>query len=147
MRLVAASIDIKARPEKIWQAFMRQNDLRAWWGVARSLIEPKPGGLYSLAWEISEQGMKYVSTGIIAELIPSEYLMVRNFVYFNADKEILGPMELEIDLMPIDDKTTKVGIVQSGYQFGGDWDWYYEAVIEAWPKTLELLNDYLDSSH
>ena len=143
MRLVAASIDIEAKPDKILQAFLRQEHLHAWWGVARSLIEPKAGGLYTLAWEISEQGIKYISSGIIAELIPFEYLMIRNFVYINYEKQILGPMELEIDLIKIDEKTTKVGVVQSGYQYGSDWDWYYNSVVQAWPQTLELLAEYL----
>lgn len=143
MRLVAASIDIEAKPDKILQAFLRQEHLHKWWGVSRSLIEPKAGGLYTLAWEISDQGIKYVSSGIIAELIPSEYLMVRNFVYLNAEKQILGPMELEVDLLVTDQNTTKVGVVQSGYQYGGDWDWYYNAVVQAWPQTLELLKNYL----
>src|SRR5687767_13285007 len=108
MRLVAASIDIRAKPEKILPAFLNQDQLQAWWGVERSLIEPKAGGLYTLAWNISEHGIKYISSGIIAELIPAEYLMIRNFVYLNPDKKILGPMELEIDLIANDDKTTKV---------------------------------------
>jgi hypothetical protein len=144
MRLVAASIDIRAKPEKILPAFLRHDHLRKWWGVARSLIEARAGGLYTLAWDISEQGIKYISSGVIAELIPSEYLMIRNFVYLNPDKQILGPMELEIDLIIIDEETTKVGVVQSGYQYGGDWDWYYDSVVKAWPQTLELLKKYLE---
>ena len=144
MRLVAASIDIQSKPEKVLQAFVRQEHLGRWWGVARSLIEPKPGGLYTLAWEISSSGMKYVSSGIISEFIPGEYLMIKNFVYLNSEKQILGPMELEIDLIPVDENVTKVGVVQSGYQFGGDWDWYYNSVVQGWPATLELLKNYLE---
>ena len=144
MRLVAASIDINAKPEIILPAFLRQDHLRAWWGVERSLVEPKAGGIYTLVWGIGEQGIKYISTGIIAELIPSEYLMIRNLVYLCPDKKVLGPMELEIDLIANDDNMTKVGVVQSGYQYGGDWDWYYDAVIKSWPPTLESLKKYLE---
>ena len=144
MRLVAASIDINARPEKILPAFLRQEHLQTWWGVERSLIEPKAGGIYTLAWGISEHGIKYISTGIISELIPSEYLMIRDFIYLNPDKKILGPMELEIDLISNGDNITKVGVVQSGYQYGGDWDWYYNSVVLAWPQTLELLKKYIE---
>lgn len=144
MRLVAASIEINAKPGNILPAFLRQDHLRIWWGVDRSLIEPKAGGLYTLAWEISEQGIKNISTGIVTELIPSEYLMIKNLVYMNPGKKILGPMELEIDLMAHNEKTTKVGVVQSGFQYGGDWDWYYNSAGEAWPKTLDLLKKYLE---
>ena len=146
MRLVAASIEINARSEKILPAFLKQEHLKAWWGVERSLIEPKAGGVYTLAWNISEQGIQYISTGVIDELIPGEYLMIKNLVYLNPEKKILGPMELEIDLIATDDKITKVGVVQSGYKFGGDWDWYYEAVLTAWPQALEMLKNYLEKT-
>lgn len=144
MRMVAASIDIAAKSDKILPAFLREEHLSSWWNVARSLIEPRAGGLYTLAWDVSDQGMKYVSSGIIAELIPAEYLMIKNFVYLNAEKHILGPMELEIDLIAKNDHSTTVGVVQSGYQYGGDWDWYYNAVAQAWPQTLEKLKNYLE---
>ena len=146
MRLVAASIEINARPEKILPAFLRQEHLKVWWGVERSLIDAKAGGVYTLAWNISEQGIKYVSTGIIEELIPGEYLMIKNLVYLSPAKKILGPMELEIDLMATDDKATKVGVVQSGYRYGDDWDRYYEAVLTAWPQALEMLKNYLEKT-
>ena len=146
MRLVAASIEINARPEKILPAFLKQEHLKAWWGVDRSLIEPKAGGVYTLAWNFSEQGIKYISTGVFDELIPGEYLMIKNLVYLNPEKNILGPMELEIDLIATDDKITKVGVVQSGYKYGGDWDWYYEAVLTAWPQALEMLKNYLEKT-
>ena len=102
MRLVAASIDIRSKPESVFQAFLRLEHLKKWWGVERSLIEAKAGGLYTLAWNISENGIRYASSGIISELIPGEYLMIKSFVYLNSEKQILGPMELEIDLTPID---------------------------------------------
>ena len=146
MRLVAASIDIRSKPESVFQAFLRLEHLKKWWGVERSLIEAKAGGLYTLAWNISENGIRYASSGIISELIPGEYLMIKSFVYLNSEKQILGPMELEIDLTPIDGIQTKVGVVQSGYQYGRDWDWYYNAVVEAWPVTLELLKNYLENA-
>ena len=144
MRLVAASIEINARPEKILPAFLNHEHLKAWWGVERSLIEPRAGGVYTLAWNISEHGIKYISTGVIDELIPGEYLMIKNFLYLHPEKKILGPMELEIDLIANDEKITKVGIVQSGYKYGGDWDWYYDSVVKGWPQTLELLKNYLE---
>lgn len=71
--------------------------------------------------------------------------MIKNYVYLNPDKQILGPMELEIDLLVTGNNTTKVGVVQSGYQYGSDWDWYYNAVLQAWPVTLESLKKYLEN--
>lgn len=144
MRLVASSIDIQTSPANVFEAFLRHRHLQAWWGVTRSLVEPKAGGLFTLAWDISDNGIKYICSGVISELVPSEYLMIKNYVYLNPERQILGPMELEIDLSAKSENTTQVGIVQSGYLYGNDWDWYYNAVLEAWPVTLQLLKQYLE---
>lgn len=55
-------------------------------------------------------------------------------------------MELEIDLITNGNNATKVGVVQSGYQYGDDWDCYYDVAVEAWPQVLELFKQYLESS-
>jgi hypothetical protein len=28
---------------------------------------------------------------------------------------------------------------------GADWDWFYEAVVDAWPKVLQELKKYLEN--
>jgi hypothetical protein len=39
---------------------------------------------------------------------------------------------------------TKLKLVQGGYQNGDDWDWFYEAVKNAWPNVLEELKMFLE---
>jgi hypothetical protein len=34
-------------------------------------------------------------------------------------------------------------VTQDGYREGEAWDWYYEAVLKAWPSALEGLKKYL----
>lgn len=144
MRKVEANIKIKSTPNLILLAFTDQKMLNDWWGVERKLIELKPGGVYSLAWKITEAGFGYISSGIISEYIPNEKLIIKNFVYFNPEKSILGPMSLSI-IVKQDGKFTDLYICQDGYQFGGDWDWYYEAVVDAWPKALEIIKNYIEN--
>ena len=49
MRLVAASIEINAKPERNITCIPKAGTSWIWWGVERSLIEPKAGGLYTLS--------------------------------------------------------------------------------------------------
>jgi hypothetical protein len=70
--------------------------LKDWWGVERTLIEKKVGGIYTLAWNISDKSIGFVSTGIIREYKTKNTLVVDNFVYLNPDKPFLGPMTLTI---------------------------------------------------
>ena len=56
----------------------------------------------------------------------------------NPGRQILGPMELLILATPENGKTI-LTVVQAGYQSGDDWDWYYNAVNEAWPALITKL--------
>ncbi len=143
MRKVITKIDIRASAEKIMSAFTDPDMLKGWWGVERSLIDLRPGGLYSLAWNISETGFGYISTGIIKEYQFDQKLVIENFAYFNPQKPILGPMSLAISIKSNGD-LTELSICQEGYQEGPDWDWYYQAVLDAWPKALQIVKDYLE---
>ena len=144
MRKVEAKIDINSTPEIIISAFTNPKMLNAWQGVERQLIQLKPGGIYSLVWKISESGIGFVSSGIISEYIHNKKLIIRNLIYFNPEKSILGPMSLSILVKP-KENLTELYICQDEYQKGGDWDWYYEDVIEAWPKALEIIKEYIEN--
>jgi uncharacterized protein YndB with AHSA1/START domain len=145
MRSVESSVLIKLPPDKVLNAFTNPEELWQWWGVERSLIELKKGGLYALIWEISDQGMGYVTTGIIKEYIPGCQLSIEDMAYCNPGRPILGPLKLLILTTP-EKNMTSLTVVQSGYQTGKDWDWYYESVKTAWPAVLTQLRDYLEKT-
>ncbi len=54
-------------------------------------------------------------------------------------------MQLELFAEQTQPHETKLKLIQSGYQYGGDWDWYYEAVTQVWPVTLQSLRKYLET--
>jgi uncharacterized protein YndB with AHSA1/START domain len=144
MRQVESSIEINANSAAVIDAFLEAKHLEGWWGVQRSLVEKKLNGVWTLAWAISDAGIKYTSTGIISAYEPSTHLAISNLVYLNPEKQILGPMHLELFADPVQPDRTQLKLIQSGYQFGEDWDWYYEAVVNAWPYALGLLKGYLE---
>jgi uncharacterized protein YndB with AHSA1/START domain len=90
------TISVKTNPQDVISAFIDPHKLSKWWQVEKTLIEPKSGGLYTVAWAVSENGMRYVSTGIIKTYRPDRELMIENFVYLNPDKPFLGPMILTV---------------------------------------------------
>lgn len=145
MRKVEAQTEIKSSPQNILSAFINPKMLNEWWGVERQLIQLKPGGIYSLVWKITESGIGFISTGIIEKYVQNEKLVIKDFVYFNPEKSILGPMSLSIVALP-KGNVTELLICQDGYKTGGDWDWYYDAVTQAWPQALETIKDYLEKN-
>ena len=143
MRKVEATVDINCSAEQIFNAFIQSSLLKQWWNVDRCLIEPQQGGVYSLAWNVSKEGFQYVSTGIITVFNPAKELMIDHFVYFNPEKSILGPTFLFVKLEE-NVSSTRLNLVQGGYQYGGEWDWFYDAVKDAWPKVLLDLKSFLE---
>jgi uncharacterized protein YndB with AHSA1/START domain len=143
MRKVEAGIEINASSSKVFDAFTLPELLQGWWGVERCLVEKKQGGLYSLAWGISKKGFHYVSTGIITVYIPGKELLIDHFVYFNPEKPILGPTYLRIHLTE-NNGTTSLLLTQGNYQSGGEWDWFYESVLDVWPKVLMELKKFIE---
>lgn len=143
MRFVESSVVVQKPPDLVLNAFTDFYHLKNWWGVEKALIELKPGGLYSLVWKITNDSMGFVTTGIVAEYLPACQLKIQNMVYFSPQRSVLGPMELLVLTTPEEIGTT-LTIVQSGYQNGSDWDWYYQAVKEAWPIVSVKIKDYLE---
>ena len=144
MRNVEASITINASCKEVLQCFTHQEYLNGWWGVERSFIDLKKGGNYVLTWNITPKGFGFVSTGIIAEYDPEEHLFIKDMMYLNPERPILGPMSLEIIIDPAGE-LSKLYVKQSGYQDGPDWDWYYQEVHDAWPQALISLKGYIES--
>jgi uncharacterized protein YndB with AHSA1/START domain len=143
MRKVEASITIDKPPSLVMSVFTEFMHLRNWWNVERALIDLRKGGVYTLVWGISSQGMNYVSTGIIGEYLQECQLRIDQWLYLNPQRPILGPMELLIMTTPENGKTV-LTIVQSGYQQGEDWNWYYYAVKQAWPQLISVVKDYAE---
>mgnify|MGYP001347504716 CR=1 FL=1 len=145
MRKIEVIQDIKSTPDKIISAFTEPDMLKDWWGVERTLIEKKVGGLYTLAWNISDKTIGFVSTGIINDYNPENTLVIDNFVYLNPDKPFFGPMTLTITAKKKGD-ISELYLCQDGYQDGIDWNWYYDVVKQAWPSVIETLKNYLEQT-
>ncbi|MCF8238349.1 MAG: SRPBCC domain-containing protein [Saprospiraceae bacterium] len=146
MNKVKVHIQIHTPPEQVINAFTEPEMLNAWWGVEKCLIQKQLGGIYTLAWQLSEQGMGYVTTGIISGYEPTRKLVIRDLVYLNPTKPVFGPMCLSIHAREREG-LTDVHLCQDGYQKGDDWNWYYKAVQEAWPSVLQRLKSWLEQEH
>jgi len=145
VRKTEASIRIHRPPAQIFDAFVNPQLLSGWWGVDRCLVEKRQGGVYSLAWDVNENGFRYVSTGLITVYLPPSELLVDHLVYFNPEKQILGPTFLHLRITD-EGKISTLQLVQGNYQEGADWDWFYSAVAEAWPKALDSLRNFLEGN-
>jgi len=144
MKKVEVNTQVRTSPKNVIQAFTDPTMLKEWWGVEKSLIQKKVGGLYTITWKVTENGIGYVSSGIIKKYHPEKELVIGDFVYLNPEKTYLGPMTLTIRAEE-NNGMSEVYLCQDGYQEGDSWDWYYQAVVEAWPMMMKELKKYLEN--
>ncbi|HAV24489.1 MAG TPA: hypothetical protein DCX46_13580 [Bacteroidetes bacterium] len=142
-RSVSSSIEVSAHPFRALHAFVDLDMMRSWWRVERGLVQPRAGGVWALAWERTDAGFRYFESGIVKVYTPGAELVVDNVVYFNPEHPVFGPMRLRV-LVRASDGGSVIHVTQDGYGDGAEWDWYYEAVRQAWPATLGLLKQWLE---
>ena len=142
MRAVSNSVDLALAPEAAIDLFLHPEHLRAWWGVERCLVEPHGGGAYTLVWQITPDGLGYVTSGVV-QSIGEESLQIGTVVYLSPQRPIMGPMSIEV-IAQATPSGCRLTVVQDGYREGPDWDWYHEAVDTAWPLVLATLADYAE---
>lgn len=145
MKKVEVKSQITSSPQNVIEAFLDATMMHKWWGVEKCLVEKKTGGVYTLVWNINEQGFSYVTSGIIERLEPNSELVISKLVYLNPEKAILGPMTLTIKATIVDAETSEIYLCQDGYQSGGDWDWYFEAVKGTWSNVIDNLRKHLEN--
>jgi uncharacterized protein YndB with AHSA1/START domain len=139
---VQATVWLPVDPDTALRQFVDTEALRAWWGVAHALVEPTPGGVWTVGWERSSGGYRYITTGTISRYEPGAELEIERVVYVHPEQPMLGPMKLRVSVER-ESEGTRLTVRQDGYQSGPAWDWYHAAVTEGWPAALELLQRHL----
>jgi uncharacterized protein YndB with AHSA1/START domain len=145
-RAVNTTRDVPAAPASVLEAFLDPADLEAWWKVSRSLVEHKPGGVWSVAWdEWGPEKTHHAWVGVIEE-ITADRLVVGHMVMLEPDMPLLGPMQLEIRVEPTAGGCT-VSVSHRGYGYGDHWDAIYQAVVDGWDHVLGDLQAWFAESY
>jgi len=142
-RFVTSEIRLKAKASTIFSCLLELKHLKEWWGVDSCFIEPRDGGLYALTWLRTFEGIKFISTGKIKFYNPRTHLHLEDMLYINSEKPILGPFTINYG---VEEKKAYsiLTIKQGGFEKGGEWDWYYQAVSDGWPQALVMLKTYVE---
>ena len=134
-RSVDTKVVISAVPEKVMQAFLDEGDLKAWWKVSRTLVEPEEGGIWSITWDDwGQEKTQHSWTGTIEEL-SAHRLVIGHLVMNEPNMPLLGPLRIEINVRPAAGGTS-LSLSHRGYGYGDHWDRMYELVVNGWDHVL-----------
>ncbi len=134
-RSVDTDVIMSASPEKVLQAVLNDEDLKAWWNVSRSLVEPEAGGVWSITWDDwGQEKTQHAWSGVIEEITPNR-LVIGRLVMNEPGMPLLGPMQLEITVNPTEGGTS-LSLSHRGYGYGEHWDTMYDLVVRGWDHVL-----------
>lgn len=145
-RTVEATRLIPASPDEVLKAFLDDGDLKAWWKVSRSLVEPKEGGVWSITWDDwGKEKTQHAWFGEIDVLTPGR-LLISRLVMMEPGMPLFGPMQLEITVEPAG-RGTSLTVTHRGYHHGDHWDEIYELVVNGWDHVLGDLETWTRESY
>jgi len=134
-RSVDTEATLSASPDDVMQAFLDEDDLKAWWKVSRTFVEPKVGGVWSITWDDwGVEKTQHAWIGVIEKLTPTS-LVIGHLVMIEPDMPLLAPMQIEINVSAAG-RGTALRLSHRGYGYGDHWDKMYELVVNGWDHVL-----------
>ena len=150
---VDISLDIRAMPRVVIEAFFDGAALEAWWPANRSVTTPRPLGPYAIEWSTETRDeilgrFSGVLRGTVMHFEATRGFFVADVFWLPVIGTAVGPMALEIgcrlgvtaDGLPC----TKVRVTQGGFEESARWRRYYEVAQTEWQKQLESLKRWLE---
>jgi uncharacterized protein YndB with AHSA1/START domain len=162
-RVVAAAptmdvaLDIGATPRAVLNAFFDGATLNAWCGTTRSVTTPRALGPFALEWATTEDRddvlgrLGGVLRGTVMQFEGTRGFFVADVYWLPPDTGPIGPMAIEVTCTlaaAADGRpgTTRVRMVQSGFEESVRWRRYYEVSGRAWVGALDALKARLEST-
>lgn len=145
---VELTVDMRAAPRVVVDAFFDSESLAVWWGAVRSVTTPRALGPYAIEWLSEERDellgrLGGVLRGTVMQFDPTRGFLVADVYWLPPLGPPVGPMALEIScrlsVTPDGPPCTRVRVAQTGFEEGPRWRRYYEVIGPGWARALDAL--------
>lgn len=151
---VDASVEIRATPRVVLDAFFDAAALRAWMGVIRSVTIPQALGPYAVEWPTSQDRddvlgrLGGVLRGTVLMVEPTRGFSLVDVVWLPPFGHPVGPMALDVacrlGVTGDGEPATRVHVTQNGFEESVRWRRYYEVAQAGWQAWLGSLQTWLE---
>lgn len=142
---IRAQVRIRASAERVWAALVEPEQIKQWWDASETVIEPRKGGAWAVAWGGAGQGYRSVASGVIRSLKPPQRLRIEPLVCFSADSKVPGPMRMSFSVAE-KGGLTRVIVRQEPIGDASQWESYAQEAVAAWRQILENLKRLLEET-
>jgi uncharacterized protein YndB with AHSA1/START domain len=133
-----------ASPERVFAILHTPSAIREWWGAARAIVIPEPGGIWIAAWGPDENRPDYVTAATMQVFEPPNRIVFGNYQYharngalpFKADfatEFLIEPHEVGAILR----------VTQDGFPDNAIADDFYAGCEIGWRETFKGIRSYL----
>ena len=149
------SVDIRAMPRVVLDAFFDGLALSQWWPAKRSVTIARTLGPYAVEWVSEDRDellgrLGGVVRGTVIQYEPLRGFFVADVFWLPPNGAPIGPMALEVtcrlgvtsDGLPC----TKVRVTQGGFEESVRWRRYYLVAQSEWRAKLESLKEFLEKT-
>ncbi len=118
--------------------------IRQWWGAARAVVLPKPGGIFAAAWGEAEDDPDYVTVATIREFQSPHRMVLSNYLYHAKT----GPLPFEADFVTEffvsrHPDGASLRVTQDGFPAGPEGDSFYAGCQKGWKDTFAGIRRYI----
>jgi len=141
---------INAPAGMILKAFFDAKALGAWWGVLRSVTTPRILGPYVVEWPPTDfrdevlGRLGGVFRGTVMQFDAHRGFFVADAFWLPPDGDPIGPMALEVTLVPEGAGSTRLRVTQNGFEESARWRRYYDVVGIGWERAVTSLKALLE---
>jgi uncharacterized protein YndB with AHSA1/START domain len=133
-------------PEGMFALLHTPSAVRAWWGAARLVVLPEPGGFWGAAWGDDEDDPDYVTVATIRDFDPPRRMLLTDYRYRTKS----GGLPFEADfqtefLVTPTGQGSVLRVSQAGFPQGPQADAFYTACETGWRNTFAGIRRHLDT--
>jgi uncharacterized protein YndB with AHSA1/START domain len=133
-----------ASTERLFALLHTPSAIRGWWGVARAIVLPQPGGVWAATWGEAEDDADYITAATIRDFEPPRRMVLTDYRYRARD----GPLPFAADfvtefLVLPHSEGTVLRVTQNGFPAGPEADEFYTACGKGWRDTFAGVRRYL----
>ncbi len=131
-------------PQRLFALLHTPSAIRLWWGVARAVVLPQPGGVWAAAWGEVEDDPDYITAATIREFEPPHRMILSDYRY----RAKSGPLPFaakfvtEFVVLPHPEGAV-LRVTQDGFPIGPEADEFYAGCEKGWCDTFAGIRRYL----
>jgi len=133
---------VAAGTSEVWSAWASSEGIAAWWNPPETRIDLRIGGPFELLFAMDQPEGRRGSEGCqYLAYVPGEMMAFT----WNAPPHLAlreTNTWVVITFTRLNDASTAVRLVHTGFLGGPDWDGYMEYFVDAWGYVLGLLTDH-----